>query len=166
LDLYVIRHADALALGERGITQDEDRPLSETGEQQAKGVGAGLQARGLRPAVIVTSPLVRARQTAEAIQRQFPEQPGLQVCEHLAPGGKRKRLARFLRRLAGSAVAVVGHQPDLAQWAAWVIGGKKAQLDLPKAGVALIRCPDGPRKRGGTLMWLVGPEWFGAGDGA
>ena len=165
MDLYVIRHADALALGERGITEDADRPLSEVGETQAKAVGTGLQAKGLRPALIVTSPLVRARQTAEGIQRQFPaERPALQVAEELAPGVKPKQLARFLRGLTADAVALVGHQPDLGEWAAWLIGSKKAQVDLAKAGVALVSCPDGPRKGGGTLVWLVTPEWFAAGD--
>jgi phosphohistidine phosphatase len=167
VDLYLIRHADALALGERGITEDADRPLSAGGEVQARTVGAGLQAKGVRPEVIVTSPLVRARQTAEGIQRQFQvERPALEICEELAPGGKPKRLARFLRGLGRDAVVLVGHQPDLPEWAAWLIGSKKAQIDLAKAGVALISCPDGPRKGGGTLVWLVRPEWFGAGAGA
>jgi phosphohistidine phosphatase len=165
MDLYVIRHADALALGEGGITEDADRPLSEVGEAQARAVGKGLQSRGLLPGLIVTSPLVRARQTAEGIQRQFPaERLPVQVAEELAPGVKPKKLARFLRGLSAASLAVVGHQPDLGEWTAWLIGSKKAQVDLAKAGVALLSCPEGPRKGGGTLAWLVTPEWFAAVD--
>ena len=166
MDLYVIRHADALALGERGITEDAERPLSEVGETQAKTVGKGLQAKGIRPRFIVSSPLIRARQTAEGIQRQFAaDRPTLQVAEELAPGFKAKQLARFLRGLSADALAVVGHQPDLAEWVAWLVGSKKAQIDLAKAGVALIRCPDRARKGAGTLTWLVTPDWFAADGG-
>jgi phosphohistidine phosphatase len=161
MDLYVIRHADAVAVGEQGVTEDEDRPLSEVGEAQAKAIGAGLEAKGFRPGLIVTSPLVRARQTADGIQRQFGhDQPALQEAKEAAPGVKPKRLARYLRGLSVDAVALVGHQPDLGEWAAWLIGSKRAQIDLAKAGVALIRCADGPRKGGGTLLWLVTPDWF------
>jgi len=166
MDLYVIRHADAVALGEGNITEDSDRPLTEVGEAQAKAIGAGLEAKGLRPGLIVTSPLVRARQTADGIVRQFAQDPPvIQEAKEVAPGVKPKRLARFLRGLSADAVALVGHQPDLGEWTAWLIGGKKAQIDLAKAGVALIRCPDGPRKGGGTLMWLVTPDWFAANNG-
>src|SRR5437868_1967603 len=56
VNIYLIRHADALALGERGITQDAGRPLSEDGEIQAKNLGIGLQRKGLRLDKIVTSP--------------------------------------------------------------------------------------------------------------
>jgi phosphohistidine phosphatase len=163
MDVYIIRHADALAAGERGITDDADRPLSEEGERQARAVGAGLQARDHRPALIVTSPLLRARQTAEGLQQLFSgERPAVQVADELAPGGKRKALARLLRNLNAPSVAIVGHQPDLGEWTAWLIGSKKAQVDLAKAGVALVTCPEGPRKGGGTLVWLVRPQWFAA----
>jgi len=161
MDLYVIRHADAVALGEQGVTKDGDRPLSEVGAAQAKAIGTGLAAKGFRPGLILSSPLVRARQTADGIQRQFAQDPPVvQEADEAAPGVKPKRLARYLRGLSADAVALVGHQPDLGEWAAWLIGGKKAQIDLAKAGVALIRCPDGPRKGSGTLVWLVTPDWF------
>jgi phosphohistidine phosphatase SixA len=54
----------------------------------------------------------------------------------------------------------VGHQPDLGEWTAWLIGSKKAHIDLAKAGVAFLACPDGTRKGGGSLVWLVTPDWY------
>src|ERR1700730_7056055 len=71
MDLYLVRHADALALGERGITEDAERPLSEEGQAQAKSVGAGLQRMGVHLNLIVSSPLVRARQTTEGLVREW-----------------------------------------------------------------------------------------------
>ena len=162
MDIYLIRHADAFRLGERGATTDEERPLTEQGEAQARRVGAGLERRGVRPAVVLTSPLVRARQTADLVASQWlAATPPVQNLKELTPGSKRRKLARALGDLAKDSVILVGHQPDLGEWAAWLIGSKKAQLDLAKAGVAHIDCEGAPDKGKGTLRWLVPPEWLG-----
>src|SRR5581483_2301264 len=84
----------------------------------------------------------------------------VEVCEFLAPGSKAKDLARFLADAKGDALGLVGHMPGLADWAAWCIGSKKAQLDFAKTGIAHIVC-DRPGKGLGTLAWLVTPRWFG-----
>ncbi|HXG10102.1 MAG TPA: phosphohistidine phosphatase SixA [Gemmataceae bacterium] len=159
MDLYLIRHAEAKPLGADGITRDEDRPLTEAGEAQARELAAGLQRHGVHLGLLLTSPLLRARQTAEAILRQWSlPAPELRVCAELAPGVKPKKLARLLRILSADGVGLVGHMPDLARHTAWLIGGKKAQIDLAKAGAAHLVCPDFPRKGSCTLIWLVTPE--------
>jgi phosphohistidine phosphatase len=162
VDLYLIRHADALRLGERGITRDPDRPLSEQGMGQAKALGLALPRRNVKLDLVLTSPLLRARQTAEEMLRHWSlPAPELRVAEELQPDGKPKRLARFLRGLDAPAVALVGHQPDLSRYVGWLVRGKKAQIDLAKAGVAAITFPGKPFKKAGTLVWLVTPEWLG-----
>ncbi len=162
MELYLIRHADARPLGEGGINDDAERPLTDRGEAQARELAAGLQKRGIHLDLLVTSPLVRAKQTALGMQRQWSlPVPELQVCAELAPGLRPKKLSRSLRESSGNAVGLVGHMPDLGVYAAWLIGSKKAQIDLAKAGVAYITCPDRPRKGDGTLVWLVTPEWVG-----
>jgi phosphohistidine phosphatase len=162
VDLYLIRHAEAHDLGERGVTEDAERPLTEQGEAQARQVGAGLQRRGVRPGVVLTSPLLRARQTAELLAAQWSSPvPEVQALAALAPGSKRRKLARALNDLGQQQVFLVGHLPDLAEWAAWLIGSRKARLDLPKAGVAHIHCQEALDKGVGTLGWLVPPGWWG-----
>ena len=161
MDLYLIRHAEAVSLGEGGVTEDADRPLTERGREQAKAVASGLQRRGVRLAVLVTSPFLRARQTAEELLRHWPAPaPPVEACEALAPGGRPKKVTRFLNGVMEDVVALVGHMPDLGVYAGWLIGSKKAQLDLAKAGAAHVLCPDRPRKGSGTLLWLVTPEWL------
>jgi phosphohistidine phosphatase len=161
VDLYIIRHAEALALGERGVTLDEDRPLSEGGERQAAQLASGLHRHGVKLEVVLTSPLVRARQTAEALVRpQGGLATELQTCAELAPGGRRKKLGKLLLATARNTVALVGHQPDLGELVGWLIGDKKTNVDLAKAGVAYIQCSDLPRRGGGTLIWLVTPDWL------
>jgi phosphohistidine phosphatase len=164
MDIYLIRHADALALDAANSGSDAERPLSSTGQEQARKVAEGLRRHGVRLNYLVTSPLVRAQQTAEEALRNWSEDavPQLRVCEDLAPGGKRRRVTRFLGGLGAEAVGVVGHQPDLGEYGGWLLGHRKCPLDLAKAGVALIRCENGPGKGRGTLVWLVTPDWLGA----
>jgi phosphohistidine phosphatase len=162
VELYLIRHAEATPLGEGGITEDAERPLTPKGEEQAKKLGAALRQKGLQPGVVVSSPLLRARQTAELLLQGLGEPaPSMRVSEDISPGGKRRRLSRFVKDLAADKVALVGHQPDLGEFAAWLIGSRKAQLDLAKAGVACVVCDGKPGKADGRLVWLVTPELLG-----
>ena len=162
MDLYLIRHAEARALDESGVERDEDRSLTEEGEAHARRIAMGMQQRGIQVGgTLLTSPLLRARQTAEGMLRHWPDlAPKMQECGELAPGVKPKKLARFLRSLGTSSLGLVGHMPDLAEFLGWLIGSRKAQIDMAKAGVAYVTCED-VRKGDGTLQWLVTPEWFG-----
>jgi len=58
------------------------------------------------------------------------------------------------------AIGLVGHMPDLGEFAAWLLGSKKVHLGLAKAGVALVRCDGSPIKGNGSLIWMVTPEWL------
>ncbi len=162
MELYLIRHADAVPLGEGGVTEDADRPLTPKGEDQAKKAGKGLERMGMRPDVVVTSPLLRARQTADLLVGALGlPRPEIEVSEELAPDGKRRRLSRYIKDMGKAKVVLIGHQPDLGTLAAWLIGSKKAQVEIAKAGVAHITCEAGPGKGKGILVELVKPEWFG-----
>ncbi|MCC6418589.1 MAG: phosphohistidine phosphatase SixA [Gemmataceae bacterium] len=161
MDLYLIRHAEAVPLGERGITRDEDRPLTADGEQQAARLAASLQRRGVTLDLLLTSPLARARQTAEALARVGdPLVTELRVCEELEPGRKRKRLARALAAADRQRVGLVGHQPDLGEFLGWLVGDREVRVGLAKGGVACVRCDGSPSRGNGTLVWLVTPAWF------
>src|SRR5207253_1547924 len=130
MDLYVIRHAEAVALGERGITRDEDRPLTELGERQAQALGAALVAMGGQLEVVLTSPLVRARQTADGVAKQWRAGSlAVEECKALAPPVRPRKLARALNGADKQALAVVGHEPSLSRWTAWLVGSKRAQLE-------------------------------------
>lgn len=161
MEVYLIRHADAVPQAERGLSSDEERPLSDAGIRQSQTLGTVLQKRGVALGAVVTSPLLRARQTAEELVKAWNPAPEILACDELAPGGRPKRLARFLRNREIATVGVVGHQPDLGELAGWLIGSRKAHIDLAKAGVAYISCDSEPRKGSGTLIWLVTGDWIG-----
>lgn len=161
MNLYLIRHADALAIGVNGTTEDADRPLSERGEKEAKLVAKALRKQKAGLDKLISSPFVRARQTADAILHNWDgPPPELVVCDDLVPDGKLRKLAKFVRETGGDNVGMVGHLPHIALWAGWLIGGKKTQVEFAKAGIAYISCGDGPRKGMGVLQWLVTPAWF------
>ena len=160
MDLYIIRHAEAQPLGENGIQNDEERPLTAAGKAQCGPLAAALQRQSVRLERVVTSPLLRARQTAEGLLKHLASpEPELHTCDFLAPGGKRRKLTRFLCNLNAQSVAIVGHLPDLGLYAGWLIGAKNAQIELAKAGVACIHFDDEPDKGAGVLNWLVTPQW-------
>jgi phosphohistidine phosphatase len=161
MDLYLIRHADALPLGEGGIVEDAERPLSDVGKGQAKALAAALNKRGVHLTRLLSSPALRAKQTAEFMLAVWSGAPvPLEVCDNLAIGFKSRKLARTLEDYTDSALALIGHQPDLAEFAAWLVGSRKARLDLAKGGVACVNCANGVAKGGGTLEWLVTPAWY------
>lgn len=161
MDLYIIRHSEALPVGANGIECDEDRPLSESGCKESKRVGLALKNRGISLDLIVTSPLVRAAQTAANLRNAFHlSEEQVETRDELAPGGRPKKLARYLNGLSVSNVALVGHQPDLGMYAGWLIGEKDIALQFAKTGVAMVRLEGSAGKGTGVLMWLVTPEWL------
>src|SRR5438105_13982522 len=129
--LYLVRHADA-APGE----PDELRPLTARGKQQARDLGIRLAAEGAGGAAILTSPLLRARETAEEIARAIGATP--KADDRLAPGatptGVRAAVVRH-----GEDVVAVGHQPDCGRIAAELTGGPEPPF--PKAGLVIIDLP-------------------------
>jgi phosphohistidine phosphatase len=161
MDLFLIRHAAAVDRNDFA-GEDEERPLTAAGHAQAKALGTGLSGHGVRLDLLLTSPLVRAKQTAEGMLETWgPPLPELRVCEDLAPGARRKKLARCFRALGVESVAVVGHMPDLGDFTAWLLGDKAIQIDLAKAGVVHVRCAQPPDKGSAALEWMVTPEWLG-----
>lgn len=160
MDLYLIRHADALALGENGIETDEERPLSEKGEKQSAAMGEFFKARGIAFDRVISSPLVRARQTTEIMLKSAGLSEEYSLADDLTPGARPKKTARHLMKVSGDRVALVGHLPHMAEFLAWMIGDKQAQIDFKKAGVARISTGDSAIRGNGVLHWLITPEWF------
>jgi phosphohistidine phosphatase len=121
--LFLVRHAEA-APGE----PDELRPLTQAGREQARALGARLAAAS--PELVVSSPLLRARETADAIARAAGAE--LRVDERLAPGASVDDVLAAVEG-GGAIVVTVGHQPDCSEIAAALGAG---ELSFPPAGAA------------------------------
>ena len=159
IHLYIIRHAEAVERDTGGYA-DEQRPLTERGQLQSQSLAKTFIARQIAVDCVVSSPLVRAMQTAHILASAWTPGCELTVCEQLAPGGKKRKLSRLIRELPGKSIALVGHEPDLSHYAAWLIGSKKARLDLTKAGIIYVRCEGDLGKGSGALVWMLTPLWF------
>jgi len=126
--VFLVRHAHA-APGD----PDELRPLSERGRDEARSLARRLAAHSTPPALVLTSPLLRARQTAEAITDATGS--GFQVDDRLGPGATGESLRAAVEGVGAATVAVVGHQPDCSQIAVELTG---ADPGFPTGGVAEI----------------------------
>ena len=124
-------------------------------------LATALPARGAKIERLLVSPLVRCVQTAEPLTKAWGLRGGAVVsCEELAPGGKCRKLAKRIIDQPAAAVGLVGHRPDLNLFAAWLIGSKRAQIALDKAGVALVRVEGDELDKGaGELIWLMPADW-------
>ncbi|HLW66390.1 MAG TPA: phosphohistidine phosphatase SixA [Gemmataceae bacterium] len=160
MELYLIRHAEAAAVGDASITRDADRPLTDVGRQQCDAMAQTLQKLKVHLDAIVSSPLLRAKQTCDTlIQGLSAPKPASHILEEIGFEVRPKVIVEFVKDLKVESAAIVGHQPGLSRFAAWLIGSKKAQLDMAKAGLARIQCEE-LAKGGGTLLWLLTPDWY------
>lgn len=161
MDVYLIRHTEAVERDPSGTTADEDRPLTDAGRAQAEQLARALLARGVRIDRLLVSPTVRTRQTAEPLVGAWGL-GGNAVVEtpELAPEGKMRKLVKRISAQPAASIGLVGHRPDLNQFAAWLIGTKKARIALDKGGVALVRVDGEELEKGsGELIWLLPQGW-------
>lgn len=166
--LYLIRHGIAVDLDTIApdlTLTDELRPLTKEGRNKLKQVAEKLQISGLKFDLIITSPLIRAKQTADLlIDRQLGSQ--LEVSPHLAPTGNLPAWLTEWERskdsLAISKLALVGHEPNLSQWAELLIFGKVYnQLILKKGGIIGLKFPNGRIEIGtAQLHFLIPPKYL------
>lgn len=156
--LYLVRHAEAADLGEGAAACDADRELTPKGRRQACSLAKFLQASGADNPLVVSSPLLRAIQTAEILARRLSED-GPSVLPSLAPGGKPEGIIRTLRSLGGRDLVAVGHMPDLATAVAWFIGAPlQTQIAFKKSGTAAIRFDKKIARGVALLEWLIQPR--------
>lgn len=156
MKVLLIRHAAAAPRGTPG-TPDDERRLTPKGKAKFRAVAKGLARIASRPDVLLTSPLPRARQTAEIAARAFRR-----IDPTVEPALARGSVPAILRALAthpaGATVAVVGHEPTLSALLAHLLGARDgARFAFRKGGAALVDLPDGPSEPG-RLFWFLKPR--------
>ena len=155
--LYLVRHAIAAERGEEW-PDDTKRPLTERGISRFKQCVSGLRALDVAIDEIFTSPLVRARQTAEILAAGVDGKPPVKLLEALAPGNTAAAAMTQLARAAKRRrIALVGHEPDLGELAAHLLGAGRA-LAFKKGGICRIEVEGLTSRRPGSLVWFVTPK--------
>lgn len=160
--LFLIRHGLA---GEHGsYANDAERPLTREGQQKTRQVAKRLRKLDLTFDRLLTSPLVRARQTAEILlEAGLAEQ--LEEVAYLAPGGDLQAWAEAWQTGTFgpiASLALVGHEPDLSTWAEILLWGQSQGIfTLKKAGIIGLSLPQAGSPIGQSqLFWLTPPRYL------
>jgi phosphohistidine phosphatase len=165
MELYLFRHG--IAVDRLESRDDTERPLTPKGATRTRSVAERLGKLGIGFDEILTSPLIRARQTADILAAaQIGPQPRVEPA--LAPGGSLSAFLAWLAHWDGSPegrLVLVGHQPDLGEWAAAIAFGQSDHgnnLTLKKAGIIGIRSGAARIQihTENQLFLLTSPKWL------
>lgn len=155
-ELYLLRHADAGNPAEwRG--DDSSRPLSDKGRRQASALGRFLGRRGFVPDAVLSSPRMRARQTAEFVA--VTTKMKVELDDRLAAPLDLATLEALLSEVGGRRIMLVGHDPDLSELAADLIGSPTVQLGKGTLARIDVSLPLQPGL--GRLRWLLPSDLVG-----
>jgi phosphohistidine phosphatase len=154
-ELYLVRHGVA---EERSVKWPDDskRPLTSDGMSKMKKSSRGLARVGVRIDVVLSSPLIRTRQTADILSAELDGHPTIVNLESLAPGATYPALVADLEKHARKAtrIALVGHEPGIGELAARLIGSRHP-IEFKKGSIARIDVDEIPPNGPGDLRWLL-----------
>jgi phosphohistidine phosphatase len=157
MELYFLRHGKAQELGDAGVTDDFGRALTEKGIAEMEAEAKAMDRIGIPLDVILTSPLVRAKETAAIVARRLGLKDQLFETELLTPGCSVSRLQKLIAEYPkAETVMLVGHEPDLSTIVGELIGG--ARIEMKKGGFAAVICNRLLTRGCGTLKWLAPPK--------
>ena len=161
MELVFLRHGLA-ADREEWKGEDEARPLTAEGADRTKEVVRGLRTLKVRPDVILSSPLLRARETAEIAKKGLITDAKVELADELTPSAVPDRLIARLADLEDKPVVLcVGHEPHISTTiSAMVSGNTAASFEVKKAGACCIRFTGIPKAGAGTLLWLLPPKFL------
>jgi phosphohistidine phosphatase len=159
MNLYIIRHAIAVDHGDPGYEDDSQRPLTDKGRKKMRQIAKGLRTMGVDFDLILSSPYVRAQETAEILADVFKMKKKLAFSDNLIPMGEPELLiAEINEKNSVQSLALVGHEPHLSTLVSMLTSGsKKVDITLKKGGVCYLSADDLHQEHRATLEWLLTP---------
>jgi len=159
MELLIVRHAIAFERDHHRWRDDGARPLSPAGMRRARKAAAGLKVFSKAPGRVLTSPLVRARQTAQ-ILTDVAGWPQAEEAAELSPGAPALAVLTLLAKNRVQLVAVVGHQPGLGALltACLLEDGEALPIEMKKNAVACVSFDGSLRAGRASLKWLATPR--------
>jgi phosphohistidine phosphatase len=164
--LYLLRHGVAADRIPGGFADDADRLLTDRGREKLQLEALGMRALGLRFDRIFTSPLLRARQTAQVVAGAYGIEDEILVTQALAPGGgfsqvlhAQSPLVRVLNNHTFESALLVGHEPDLSELASLLLTGSAGlNVQFKKGGLCAIAVESLTKPALNELLWLLAPR--------
>lgn len=163
MKIYLLRHALAVDPGTPGFTE-EQRPLTPEGTARMRAAVEGMKHAGIEFDALFTSPLLRARQTADIVASGFNAKSQLKELAALKPG---VALAQLWKALAPynrcRRLLLVGHEPDMSRLASFLLTGRidGMNINFKKGALCLIEVDSLPPTNRGSLRWLLTPKQLG-----
>ena len=153
-ELYIIRHGLAEERGE-AWPDDTKRPLTEDGMARLRRASRSLARVGVAIDVVLTSPLVRTRQTAEIFAAAFSPHPAIVTTDTLVPGASTAGVIAELEKHARKKrIAIVGHEPGIGDLAAR-LAGMRREMEFKKGAICRIDVDALPPSGPGDLRWML-----------
>lgn len=156
MKVFLVRHAVAHDRDRASWPDDSQRPLTSAGKRKFRKAARGLANLMPRSTTILTSPFVRARQTADILSATAGGK--IIECPELAHGGTAAAVLELLRVHADKTVVLVGHEPEFGRLLAAMLGMKSARFDFRKGGAACVEFDKRPAAGGGTLVSFLPPK--------
>jgi phosphohistidine phosphatase len=161
MNLYLLRHGIAVDPGTPDFATDAERPLTPKGRRRLRQIAGAMGALKISFDVILSSPYVRAAETAEIVAKILKRQKKLKFTDELTPGGNPKSLVQLLNdfRPRPKNVLLVGHEPYLSRLIALLTAGNTGmEIDLKKGGLCKLETESLRYGRCATLEWLLAPR--------
>ena len=160
MNLYIIRHGIAVDEGTPGYESDSERPLTDKGRKKMRQIAKGLRNLGVEFDLILSSPYVRARETAEVLADVFKMKKKITFTENLIPLGNPELLVGEINeKYSVDSIALVGHEPHLSSLVGILVAeNTKLDITLKKGGVCCLSADDlHHQDHRATLEWLLTP---------
>jgi phosphohistidine phosphatase len=162
MELFVLRHA--IAEDHSASGRDSDRKLTDEGIEKMKRIAKGMKAAKLSFDLILSSPYVRAKETADIVAKVFDAKERLKLSAALMSGGDSQRLIDELSsdHRKHESILIVGHEPDLSRLISILISGQPdTRINLKKGGLCKLSAEALKHARCATLEWLLTPGQMG-----
>jgi phosphohistidine phosphatase len=155
--LYIVRHGIAVDPSDPKSPPEAERPLTATGVQKTRSAALGLATLGAKPDVLISSPYVRAAQTAEIFAEALGFSPEkVRVSEALKPAGNPAEFLKEISHLKAKELACFGHAPNLDLLISHLSGARGPFTELKKAAVASFEQTHAHSHW--ELRWMVTPK--------
>src|SRR5436190_8396781 len=157
MDIYILRHGIAVQRGTPGYKKDGDRPLTKEGEEKMRQIAEAMLGMGLKFDLILSSPYVRAQQTAKTVAKALGKE--VTFTKFLVPDADPLDLIAEINDEKPHTVLLVGHEPDLSQLISMLACGTTAgTFELKKGGLCKLTAETIAFGQCATLNWLLTPK--------
>jgi phosphohistidine phosphatase len=160
--IYLVRHAIAENPGTPEYEDDSLRPLTEKGRDKMKKIAEALKGLGVAPDLIVSSPYIRASQTASILTKILKYKEGIAYSDFLVPMGEPSdMIGEINEKYSVDELMLVGHEPNLSTLASVLLAGTRdVSINVKKGGICCLAVDDLHYDRKAVLEWLITPKIF------